>query len=250
MIQNIAAIADARIAAALQSYATSASVSTTVANVASAYQSADAALQSAINSLTASLAGKQDVLGYTPVNRAGDTMTGPLLFQTLLTGASHDYGFISSSGSTFTIGRNSTAKSTITVYANDGIIAALRGGGFYWSGSTSSSLGGGLTACVTSNTAGVVEIGNGAGGPGTLSCGSIVSSGAGATTLLINRPGFTSFGLGDASGTHFSVASGIADPTPLDLASGKTTRWRNSATGEIRDWINDNGVMKKSPVYV
>ena len=40
-----------------------------------------------------------------------------------------------------------------------------------------------------------------------------------------------------------------SDPTTLDIASGHCRRWKNTTSGEIRDWVNDAGVMRKSAAY-
>lgn len=41
-----------------------------------------------------------------------------------------------------------------------------------------------------------------------------------------------------------------ADPTTLDVPSGLNRLVKNTTSGEIRSWVNDAGVMKKSPAYV
>lgn len=40
--------------------------------------------------------------------------------------------------------------------------------------------------------------------------------------------------------------SGASDPTTSDISSGYGAWWKNTTSGEIRWWINDAGVMKKS----
>lgn len=43
--------------------------------------------------------------------------------------------------------------------------------------------------------------------------------------------------------------SGATDPTTSDLDDGYGTTWKNTTSSEIRDWVNDGGVMKKSAAY-
>lgn len=40
-----------------------------------------------------------------------------------------------------------------------------------------------------------------------------------------------------------------ADPSTIDIPSGSNRIVRNTTSGEVRDWVNDGGVMKKSPAY-
>ena len=46
-----------------------------------------------------------------------------------------------------------------------------------------------------------------------------------------------------------SFQSLSTDPTTIDLPSGFHRRIKNTTSGEVRDWVNDGGVMKKSPAY-
>lgn len=43
--------------------------------------------------------------------------------------------------------------------------------------------------------------------------------------------------------------SGDTDPTTVDIPAGFGARWKNTTNGEIRDWVNDGGTMKKSAAY-
>lgn len=117
------------------------------------------------------------------VGTDGTVRTSSMLFGDT---SSADYGVISATGSRFLIGRKSTSKQVFTLWANDGIFTILRGGGVYWSGSTSSSEGGGFTASVISNAAGLVEIGDGAGGAGKLNCGQLTQVPPSSLTLATN----------------------------------------------------------------
>jgi hypothetical protein len=40
-----------------------------------------------------------------------------------------------------------------------------------------------------------------------------------------------------------------ADPSTIDIPSGSNRIVKNTTSGEVRDWVNDGGVMKKSPAY-
>jgi len=47
----------------------------------------------------------------------------------------------------------------------------------------------------------------------------------------------------------YSILSGAADPTTADIPAGYRQTWKNTTSGETRDWINDAGTMKKSAAY-
>lgn len=40
-----------------------------------------------------------------------------------------------------------------------------------------------------------------------------------------------------------------ADPSTIDIPSGSNRIVKNTTSGEVRDWVNDGGIMKKSPAY-
>jgi hypothetical protein len=40
-----------------------------------------------------------------------------------------------------------------------------------------------------------------------------------------------------------------ADPSTIDIPAGSNRIVKNTTSGEVRDWVNDGGVMKKSSVY-
>lgn len=40
------------------------------------------------------------------------------------------------------------------------------------------------------------------------------------------------------------VFSGVANPTTADIARGTWVVYKNTTSGEVRVWTNDNGVMK------
>jgi len=46
-----------------------------------------------------------------------------------------------------------------------------------------------------------------------------------------------------------TFSSSTSDLSTLDLSAGQTRLHKNTTTGEIRNWVNDGGVMKKSHVY-
>lgn len=43
-----------------------------------------------------------------------------------------------------------------------------------------------------------------------------------------------------------TIRSGSADPTISDLDAGTSSVWKNTTNGEIRTWVNDGGIMRKS----
>lgn len=43
-----------------------------------------------------------------------------------------------------------------------------------------------------------------------------------------------------------SVLSDTADPSTSDIAEDEWAIWKNTTSGEVRLWVNDGGVMKKS----
>lgn len=93
-----------------------------------------------------------------------------------------DYGVINATGTRLIFGRNSTSDSIITVGMNPTAgqagLTFRRGEGILWSGSTTSSEGGGVTAGVLSPSADVVEINNGTAGQlRDLSCRTATTSG-------------------------------------------------------------------------
>ncbi len=51
------------------------------------------------------------------------------------------------------------------------------------------------------------------------------------------------------AGKGFAVISGAADPTTTDIPDGLRQTWRNTTSGEVRDWTNVGGTMKKSAAY-
>lgn len=51
------------------------------------------------------------------------------------------------------------------------------------------------------------------------------------------------------SGTTITGGSGSSDPTTSIVPNGHRITWKNTTNGEVRDWYNDNGTMKKSAAY-
>lgn len=43
--------------------------------------------------------------------------------------------------------------------------------------------------------------------------------------------------------------TGASDPTTSDIPAGYGARWKNTGNGEVRDWVNDGGTMKKSAAF-
>lgn len=69
---------------------------------------------------------------------------------------------------------------------------------------------------------------------------------------LADQSGDAPFSAGaiTASGHITSAFQSLsADPSTIDLASGMHRVVKNTTSGEVRDWVNDGGIMKKSPAY-
>lgn len=45
------------------------------------------------------------------------------------------------------------------------------------------------------------------------------------------------------------VVSGDSDPTTADVANGHSILWRNTTTGDIRHWVNINGVLYRNSAW-
>jgi hypothetical protein len=54
---------------------------------------------------------------------------------------------------------------------------------------------------------------------------------------------------GDVRASGFVIASGAADPTVSDINANRSLTWKNTTSGEVRHWVNDGGVLLKSPAY-
>lgn len=48
---------------------------------------------------------------------------------------------------------------------------------------------------------------------------------------------------------RFNLYSGTADPVASELAKGQWVLYKNTTSGEIRWWVNDDGTMKKSAAF-
>jgi hypothetical protein len=47
----------------------------------------------------------------------------------------------------------------------------------------------------------------------------------------------------------YAIKEGSANPTALDIPAGFKQTWRNTTTGEVRDWTNIGGTLLKSAAY-
>ena len=52
------------------------------------------------------------------------------------------------------------------------------------------------------------------------------------------------FGLRLTTEEGVNFLSGASDPTTTDIPSGYGARWKNTTSGEIRDWVNDGGTIR------
>ena len=68
---------------------------------------------------------------------------------------------------------------------------------------------------------------------------------AGAASLIVRDDGPAIFSSHITSA--FQTLS--TDPSTIDIPAGSNQIVKNTTSGEVRDWVNDGGVMKKSPVY-
>ena len=48
---------------------------------------------------------------------------------------------------------------------------------------------------------------------------------------------------------QINLVSGVADPTTANVPKGRWYVYKNTSSGEIRIWTNDNGTMKKSAAF-
>jgi hypothetical protein len=50
-------------------------------------------------------------------------------------------------------------------------------------------------------------------------------------------------------GGRMNIYSGTADPVNTEVPKGQWILYKNTTSGEIRWWINDDGTMKKSAAF-
>jgi hypothetical protein len=150
-----------------------------------------------------------------------------------------DYGVIDATGTRIVWGRKSTVGAAISQDLANGHFRFKRNGGIYWSGSTTSSEGGGLTAAIISNAAGVVSVQNGAGADAALTCSAISASNALFYKVNTSATSYEALQIdatGDASNFDIAASIGSAGGTARGIriggknAAGTFTSWLTFAT--------------------